>query len=399
MKLNKKFLGIFLGLSVVFSVSFSVSASEKKEKEGFNFKSFDIKDGLNIKSKKEEDFEKEKNNNKGLKQGFTIKEEGFGKLKKEAKEAKYEDPMKDYLAIRYLYENTGMEATKYASFRELDELMENNNTSTKHRVNLYIVMRYVLKRAGLKEEEIEKILSSVLSIEINKIPEKITGGMFLYSTSFETLKKINEVLKSVDVKNIEISEEMFKEAKRKIIEYYNRYIEKIIPDYTKWQDAFQGDDRKVIELLNRGLYEKLYRKAEDEMKREKIKEIIDKENLKEGKEWQEAFTKGKEALNEFVEKSKQKREQKAKELNEIREKIMNEKVTLSEECREEIKKQYEEEKYKGIVLDKVYRENLRANFIVQENDLKSFNIVKEAVENLNYNDVKDLNKGLIFDTF
>ena len=377
MKLNKKFLGIFLGLSVVFSVSFSVSASEKKEKEGFNFKNFDIKDGLNIKSK-DEDFEK---------------------LKKEAKEAKYEDPMKDYLAIRYLYENTGMEATKYASFRELDELMENNNTSTKHRVNLYIVMRYVLKRAGLKEEEIEKILSSVLSIEINKIPEKITGGMFLYSTPFETLKKINEVLKSVDVKNIEISEEMFEEAKRKIIEYYNRYIEKIMPDYTKWQDAFQGDDRKVIEFLNRGLYEKLYRKAEDEMKREKIKGIIDKENLKEGEEWQEAFTKGKEALNEFVKKSKQKREQKAKELNEIREKIMNEKVTLSKECRKKIREQYEKEKYKGSVLDKVYKENLRANFIVQENDLKSFNIVKEAVENLNYNDVKDLNKGLIFDTF
>ena len=135
------------------------------------------------------------------------------------------------------------------------------------------------------------------------------------------------------------------------------------------------------------------------MKREKIKGIIDKENLKEGKEWQEAFTKGKEALNEFVEKSKQKREQKEKELNEIREKIMNEKVILSKECRKKIREQYEEEKYKGIVLDKVYKENLRANFIVQENDLKSFNIVKEAVENLNYNDVKDLNKGLIFDTF
>ncbi len=437
MKLNKKFLKVlFLSLSTVFVASFSVSASIKKEKAGSYNEHFVMEDGLNLKDEKsksgldllerhvkkdlktgailkEEDFEKQKKelvdfydncieekklNLEELKMSMVKAKndlDDFERLKKEVKDVKYEDVMKDYLSVKFLYKNTGMEKTKDASFKDLDELMKDNKTSTKHRVNLYIVLKHILERANLKKEEIEKVLVGVLGINTCGVPEKITGNIFLYSTSLDIFKKINEILKNVDVKNIEISEDMFEKAKVEINKYYDRYIEDISGSYEEWKEVFEkGDDKKVIELLNKRIYEQLCEKAQDKMKREKLKKMSDEENKRKANGWKEALKKGREALNEYVKNENEKEKNKQ---DELRKKLMSEDIILSEEYKKDVEEEYEKEKHKEDVLDKKYKEDLKEGFGAQENDLNSFKTVKEAVNKLSYSDVKDLNKDLMFD--
>ena len=85
----------------------------------------------------------------------------------------------------------------------------------------------------------------------------------------------------------------------------------------------------------------------------------------------------------------------------IQEKIKKEKLTGKELdlAKKNIKSIKEENKKldgKGR-LDAKHKAGLKANFKVQENDVKSFETVKGAVNKLSYSDVKDLNKGLILD--
>ncbi len=141
-----------------------------------------------------------------------------------------------------------MKKTKDASFKDLDKLMKDNKTSTKHRVNLYIVMKYIIEKDGLRNGEIDSILKSVCSIKCEKEPEKLKGVINIYSlfkdkelkslTTKENIEKIDKALKKVKVKDIKISEAMFENAKKEINKHYDRYIKDVGGSYKQWKEVF-----------------------------------------------------------------------------------------------------------------------------------------------------------------
>ncbi len=232
--------------------------------------------------------------------------------------------------------------------------MKDNKTSTKHRVNLYIVMKYILERANLKKEEIESILKSVCSIKCEKDPEKLKGVINIYSlfkdkelkslTTKENIEKIDKALKKVKVKDIKISEAMFENAKKEINKHYDRYIKDVGGSYKEWKEAFEKGDKEIIALI----------KKDNNGMIKNIQEKIKKENLT-GKD-----------------------------------------LDLAKEHIESIKEENKNLDEKG-KLDEKHKMELKANFDVQGNDVNAFETVKKAVDKLSYSDVKDLNKSLILD--
>ena len=313
----------------------------------------DLKDVKEL-NKKEEFSNKDKDNIKGnLKTDVEMGKsnlEDAEKLKVEIENATYKDVNngndKKDVQVGFIYKGLGMEGTKDGRDKSFEKNLEENKTSAKHRLAVYIVYMAVLEKnnINLDEKEKEEVLSAFCSFNMIN-PEKITGLTSRFGLAKDKIEEINNALNIENPRDITITEDMFEKSKKEFLKYYEEHVNKIEPSYNEWKEAIEKDDDDLIINLM-------------------IKE--DKEMLRgvEGK-LSAGYLKGNEL--EFAKNDK---------------KFLSERIERLE---------------KSGKLDEKEKESLKENFNIQKIDYKGFKNNKEAVEKLTYEDVRELNKDLVFD--
>lgn len=305
-------------------------------------------------NKKEELSSKDKDNLKGnlktdIEMGKSNLEE-VEKLKLEIENAKFDDINnkidKTDVQVGFIYKGLGMEGTKDEAGPNFEKNLQENKTSAKHRLAVYIAYMTILERNNiiLDEEEEKGILSAFCSFNMTN-PEKITGLTTQFKLDKDKIEKINNALTLAEPKDIEITREIFEKRKKEFLKYYEEHVNKIEPSYNEWKEVIEkDDDSAIIGLMI---------KENKEMLRE-VEEKLLKGNLK-GNELEFA-KRDKEFLSKRIEKLE-----------------------------------------KDVKLDKNEKESLKENLNIQKSDYSGLKNNKEAVEKLTYEEVKELNKDLVFD--
>lgn len=250
--------------------------------------------------------------------------------------------LKRDVAVEFIFNGKNMQKREKGSKEGPSRNIE-NKTTEKEGVFLYIALKKAFEDGGLWNKDIKKKL--VDEIFLNKDEIKLTTEVSFFDLNDDFIKKLKNVVKSANFKDIKITEDMFKKALKDMKDVRGKEVNDAINEVENSKKALKGGDKALRQFFIDGIKkeiegQKVLLKKFEGKEKEKVKKHLEKlkEDLKKAeKEKNKKVSKeAKEAEKQYVmngecfieaNKEKLKAVEKVK-LNDI--KNLNKDLTVSE---------------------------------------------------------------------